>query len=210
MYIRLLSQFKRIYTCILHAWLLALLLSLLTDNDDSPSDPGSNGSQIAEEGERDDTYPPIALNQEQGEKQGIKHGQINSPSDPDISTEITMAEQKERKNTYPSIASKHKPPKVVTHQIIDEPNRTKNSRRIFSIEKKSEKTKIKPKFDTGNLKLASVPPPLPAITVTERKNIDNIDLLFLTKYKGATEAGSATAASESIMKKPRPSTAESE
>ncbi len=180
--------------------MLALLLSLLTDNDDSPSDPGSNGSQIAEEGERNDTYPPIALNQEageQGEKQGIKHGQINSRSDPDISTEITMAEQKERKNTYPSIASKHKPPKVVTRKIIDEPNRTK----------KSEKTKIKPKFDTGNLKLASVPPPLPAITVTERKNVGNIDLLFLTKYKGATEAGSATAASE---KKPRPSTAESE
>ncbi len=106
---------------------------------------------------------------------------------------------------------KNKEPKVATHQTIDESNSTKNSRRIFSREKKSENTTIKPKFDTADLKLASVPPPLPAITVTERKKVgNNIDLLFLTKYKGATEAGSATAASESIVNKPRPSTAESE
>ncbi|XP_064387184.1 uncharacterized protein LOC135335585 [Halichondria panicea] len=104
---------------------------------------------------------------------------------------------------------KNKEPKVATHQTIDESNSTKNSRRIFSREKKSENTTIKPKFDTADLKLASVPPPLPAITVTEHKKIgNNIDLLFLTKYKGSTEAGSATAASESIVNKPRPSTAE--
>ncbi len=46
--------------------------------------------------------------QKAGKQGGIEHCQINSPSDPGISTERRMAEQKKRKDTYPLIGLNHK------------------------------------------------------------------------------------------------------
>ncbi len=65
--------------------------------------------------------------QKAGEQGGIEHCKINSPSDPGISTERRMAEQRKRKDTYPLIGLNHKSgeqdgKKEIKHKQITSPS----------------------------------------------------------------------------------------